>query len=128
VAADPAPGEAVAPGPELDALLHGDQSVVFVEAKWGSPEGTGQGRAGTATQMQLRCAFLERYGRAVYGDRQFVVLGVVVRDPIEASPPRDSELVVTRIIRWAELAEFSGHPAHDQLGAYVAWKRLHSGL
>jgi hypothetical protein len=41
-------------GPELDAILVGDRTVVFVEAKWGSPEGTGQGPSGTATQMQLR--------------------------------------------------------------------------
>lgn len=60
-------------------------------------------------RCRLRRAFVERYGRAVYGDRQFAVLGVVIRDPIETSPPRDSELVATRTIRWDELAEFLGH-------------------
>src|SRR4051812_25259492 len=29
-------------GPELDAVLEGDRTVVFVECKWGAPEGTGQ--------------------------------------------------------------------------------------
>jgi hypothetical protein len=124
----PHPEKPSAPGPELDALLHGDRSVVFVEAKWGSPEGIGQGPAGTATQMQLRRDFLERYGRRVYGDRRFMVVGVVLADPIEAAPPQDSEHVATRTIRWEELAEFPGHPAHDQLAAYLAWKRKHSGV
>lgn len=33
-------------GPELDAVLEGDRTVVFVECKWGSPEGRGQGPLG----------------------------------------------------------------------------------
>ncbi len=123
----PHPEKPSAPGPELDALLHGDRSVIFVEAKWGSPEGVGQGPAGTATQMQLRRDFLERYGRRIYGDRRFVVLGVVIADPIEVAAPPDSPHVATRTIRWEDLATFGEHPAHDQLAAYVTWKRQLSG-
>lgn len=40
----PHPEKPSAPGPGLDALLHGDRSVVYVEAKWGSSEGTGSFR------------------------------------------------------------------------------------
>ena len=124
----PHPEKPSAPGPELDAVLHGDQTVVYVEAKWGSPEGIGQGPSGTATQMQLRRDFLENYGKRIYGERQFLVLGVVLSDPIEAVTPPDTEHVVTRTLRWQDLAEFDARPAHNELADYVAWKRKLSGL
>jgi hypothetical protein len=123
----PHPQKPSAPGPELDVLIHGDRSVVFVEAKWGSPEGTGQGPTGTATQMQLRRDFLERYGCGIYGDRRFLVLGLVIADPIEATAPPDTTRVATRTLRWEELATFCEHPVYEQLAPYVAWKRRHSG-
>ena len=78
--------------------------------------------------MQLRRDFLEHYGRRIYGHRQFVVLGVVLADPIEVVSPPDSEHVRTRTLRWQDLAEFTLHPAHKELAAYVAWKRKHGHL
>jgi hypothetical protein len=42
----PHPDKPIAPGPELDAMLVAERTVVMVEAKWGSGEGTGQGVAG----------------------------------------------------------------------------------
>ncbi len=123
----PHPEKPSAPGPELDALLHGDRTVVYVEAKWGSPEGVGQGPGGTSTQMQLRRDFVENYGRRIYGARRFVVLGVVLQDLIEAITPGDSDHVTTRTIRWENLAEFSGRSAQGEFAHYLAWKRHHSG-
>jgi hypothetical protein len=77
----PHPQKPAAPGPELDALVDGNQVVVFVEAKWSSPEGTGQGPQGTATQMQLRREFFERWGAALHGGRGMVVLGPRAQRP-----------------------------------------------
>ena len=52
--------------------------------------------------MQLRRDFLERFGRRIYGDRQFVVLGVVLGDPIEAVTAPDAAHVRTRTLRWLD--------------------------
>jgi hypothetical protein len=113
-------------GPELDAVLEGDRTVVFVECKWGSPEGTGQGPDGTATQMGLRREYLERFGRAIYGERRFVVLGLVLGGSIEKVTPPDSEHVITRTLTWSELCGWSDHPMADELTAYFDWKLGHS--
>jgi len=107
----PHPEKPSAPGPELDVVLDGDEAVVFVEAKWGSSEDVAQGLGGVSTQMGLRRDFLEIYGRRIYGQRRFVVLGVVVADAIEAEPPVDSAHVLTRTITWAELCAFAEHPS-----------------
>jgi hypothetical protein len=122
----PHPQKPAAPGPELDVLLQGDRSVVYVEAKWGSPEGTGQGPGGTATQMGLRRDFLDNYGAKVYGDRRFAVVGAVVQDPVESATPPDTASVVTRTITWQELSTFGEHPMGGEFGDYLAWKRVHS--
>lgn len=113
-------------GPELDAVLVGDRAVAFVEAKWGSPEGTGQGPSGTATQMQLRREYLDRFGAQVFGERHFIVLGVVLEGAVEKVTPPDSERVVTRSLTWADLCDWNGHPMSDQLRAYYEWKLQNS--
>jgi hypothetical protein len=113
-------------GPELDAVIEGDRTVVFVEAKWGSPEGTGQGPSGTATQMQLRREYLERFGHSVYGGRRFMVLGVVLSGDVEKVTPADSEHVATRTITWSALCSWPEHPMARQLQAYFRWKLTHS--
>lgn len=56
------------------------------------------------------------------------MLGLVLDNPIEAVAPPDSQHVLTRPLRWDELASFAEHPAHDELAAYIAWKRKHSHL
>jgi hypothetical protein len=123
----PHPEKPAAPGPELDVVADGDDVVVFVEAKWGSPQGVGQGVDQTSTQMGLRRAFLERYGGRIYGDRRFIVMGVVVADPIEAGVLDDTaSAVVTRTITWSQLCGFAEHPVHAQLRPYLEWKLRHS--
>ena len=59
-------------------VVDGDRAVVFCGAKWRSKEGKGQGPSGTKTQLQLRRDFLGTIGPRVYGDRGFVVCGVVL--------------------------------------------------
>lgn len=76
--------------------------------------------------MGLRREYLERFGRAVYGDRRFLVLGVVLGGTLEEATPPDSEHVATRTITWSDRCGWPEHPAGDQLAAYFRWKLAHS--
>jgi hypothetical protein len=109
-------------GPELDIVLDGDRAVVFCEAKWRSKEAMNQGVDGTKSQMQLRRDFLGRIGPQVYGDRGFVVCGIVLDEPLAAVTPPDAHGVHTVSIRWAELASYPAHPKGDEFSRYLAWK------
>jgi hypothetical protein len=54
----PHPQKPSAPGPELDALLHGGRSVLFEEAKWGSPEESARGHP--EPRRRWNCALARR--------------------------------------------------------------------
>lgn len=110
-------------GPELDVVLDGDGAVVFCEAKWRSKEATNQGIDGTKSQLQLRRDFLGVIGPRVYGDRAFVVVGIVLDDALAAAVPPDANGVHTASLRWEELAEFARHPKREEFTRYLAWKR-----
>jgi hypothetical protein len=113
-------------GPELDAMLVGDQCVVLVEAKWRSREGVAQGRARDKTQMQLRREFLEKHGRAVFGGRDGVVLGVSWKEPVEAMSPSGSAQAATRELRWEDLAQCVGHPQGEEFARHYEWRASNS--
>ena len=83
-------------GPELDFVIDGNRCVVFGEVKWLATEGRGQGVMQDKGQMQLRREFLGKYGRRVYGERGFSVLGMSRGEPLERETPPDAEGVVTR--------------------------------
>ena len=88
----PHPENLASGGPEIDTTLIGDKTVVFIEAKWLSAEGTGQGQNRNKTQIQLRNEWFEQYGEAVLGHRIFVVLALTpFKNGISMSPT--SELV-----------------------------------
>jgi hypothetical protein len=110
-------------GPELDVVLDADTAVVFVEAKWRSKEATNQGITGTKSQLQLRRDFLGKIGRGVYGDRAFVVLGIVLDEPLAAVTPPDAQGVHTASLRWDDLAAYQHHPKHEEFARYLEWKR-----
>jgi len=125
----PHPDKSLPGGPELDFVLDGDRCVVFGEAKWLSGEGRGQGRAGDKGQMQLRREFFAKNGPAVYGEREFVVLGVSRSEGDLADSGGDGGgSAVTRSISWADLGAFDGHPKQDEFGRYLEWKTSHSRL
>ena len=92
----PHPDKSLPGGPELDFVIDGNRCVVFGEVKWLAAEGRGQGVMQDKGQMQLRREFLGKYGRRVYGERGFSVLGVSRGEPLERETPPDAEGVVTR--------------------------------
>lgn len=102
--------------------MDGEQAVVFLEAKWRSKEAKNQGLDKTKSQLQLRRDFLGRIGPRVYGDRVFVVVGIVLDEPLEEATPPDANGVVTASIRWDELATYAAHPKREEFDRYLSWK------
>jgi predicted RNase H-like nuclease len=103
-------------------VLDGDAAVVFCEAKWRSGQAMNQGVSGTKSQLQLRRDFLGVIGPRVYGERGFVVCGVVLDDPLAVEPP-DANEVHTASVTWEQLAGYDRHPRGDEFSRYLSWKR-----
>jgi hypothetical protein len=102
-------------GPELDAVLDGDDCVVFVEAKWLSPEGTGRGPDGTRVgQMHFREQFFRRWGEAVYRARGKVVLGTLISGALAPDRGPDDDAIAVRSVTWSKLADYPDHPNGDE--------------
>jgi hypothetical protein len=116
-------------GPELDAVLDGDDCVAFVEAKWLSKEGTGRGPdGGRVGQMHLRQRFFERWGNALYGDRGKLVLSVGLAGNLVPDQAPDEHGIAVRSMTWTALADYPAHPNGDEFARYLAWKLKHSPL
>ncbi len=114
-------------GPELDAVLDGDDCVILVEAKWLSPEGTGRGPNGTRVgQMHLRTEFFKRWGTALYGKRGKLVLAVGVAGYLAPDSGPDSKGIAVRSITWTDLAQYDAHPNGDEFARHLEWKLSHS--
>jgi len=122
----PHPDTLVSGGPELDALLVGDKTVLVVEAKWRSSEGKGQGKGGDKTQLGLRNEWLAKYGKQIFGDRTMVVLGVSAFDHDLLLPEPEAPWVTMAMLTWRDLTECSVHPHADEYARYHRWKVLHS--
>ena len=122
----PHPDTLVSGGPELDALLVGDKTVVMVEAKWKSGEGKGQGKSGKKTQLGLRNEWFAKYGRQVFGDRTMVVLGVSAYADDMALPEPDAPWINMEMVTWRDLTECDVHQHVDEYARYYRWKVQHS--
>jgi hypothetical protein len=118
----PHPDKPIAPGPELDVVLLGENVVVLVEAKWGSVEGKGQGVAGDKGQIQLRREFLTAYGRRIWGERGLLVLGVTLDSPLVVAEGPDRHNVAVASITWSQLTRWAGHPHSAEFARYLGWK------
>lgn len=114
-------------GPELDAVLDGDDCVVFVEAKWLSPEGTGRGPDGSRVgQMHLRQRFFARWGQALYDRRGKLALGLGLTGKLTPDHGPDEHGVAVRSLTWSDLASYHAHPNGGEFGRYLSWKLKHS--
>lgn len=123
----PHPDTLVSGGPEIDALLIGDQTVVAVEAKWMSPEGRGQGKAKDKSQLQLRNEFFAHLGRRVFGtSRTMVVAALSAFDHDLALPDPAAAWIRTVSYTWTDLAEEAPHPRLDEFARYYRWKAAHT--
>lgn len=117
----PHPDTHVPGGPELDALIQGDSFVVFVEAKWCSPEGSSQGKQHDKGQLQLREEFLAKLGRQFFGNVQFGVLAVSLNGNLVMSSRSGS--IPCWNITWAKLCTCPYHPAQPEVEDFYKWKR-----
>jgi hypothetical protein len=75
-----------------------------------------------AQPARARRDFLGGIGARVYGDRAFVVCGVVLEAPLAVEPP-DAHGVHTASVTWDEHAGYEDHPRADEFRRYLAWKR-----
>lgn len=123
----PHPDTLVSGGPEIDALVVGDRTVIAVEAKWQSGEGTGQGKARDKSQLQLRNEYFAKYGPQIYGrDRTFVVASLALTPDELALPEPLAPWIRTVGLTWSQLSECSAHPRVDEYARYYQWKVDHS--
>lgn len=122
----PHPDTLVSGGPELDALLVGNRTVIAVEAKWKSSEGRGQGKARDKTQLGLRNEWFAKYGRGIFGDRNVVVLGVSAFGDDMVMPPPLTPWIRMANLTWRDLTECRAHPHIDEYTRYYGWKVNHS--
>ena len=61
-------------------------------------------------------------GPRVYGKRAFLVVGIVLDEPLEEATPPDANGVHTASIRWDELSTYPAHPKADEFVRYLDWK------
>lgn len=119
----PHPDSLTQNGPELDFLIVGNQSILVGESKWRSGEGLWQGASGTATQLELRRAFLQRIGNPVFGSRVAAVLYVLLDDSQIPAALAHSSPIPAMSISWSTLASKVYHPFQSEFQRYYDWKR-----
>jgi hypothetical protein len=119
----PHPDTMGAGGPELDLLIVADSTVFIVESKWRSGEGRWQGMSGKQSQLQLRRQFIERCGPRLFGNRDCVLLYVVLDKTQQPLDNELSETVPSFSCEWAELCDWKGHPNSAEIRRYYEWKR-----
>ena len=123
----PHPDTLVSGGPEIDAVLIGDRTVIAVEAKWMSSEGKKQGKAKDKTQLRLRNEYFAKHGRQVFGpDRTFVVAALgVLPDDLELPQPLSPQ-IKTVALTWDQLCHCEPHPRRHEYQRYYQWKLRNS--
>lgn len=70
--------------------------------------------------------FLTKYGRNVYGEHGFVVLGLSLAERLERQTPPDADGLVTRSVTLTYWRATPQHPRSDEFSRYLSWKRQHS--
>lgn len=120
----PHPNEPGRPGPEIDAIADDPGGpLVFVEAKWDAPLGTGKGAAVGVRddQVLLRQAAL---ASTTQDGRRCLVLMVARAAMTTASYAPLPAVVATT---WQQLARCECHPHADEFREYLAWKERWAG-
>lgn len=117
----PHPDNLAPGGPEIDAGIVTENSVLLFEAKWRSSVGAKQGVKRDKDQIQLRGEFLAKYGSKFFPDRtELAVIGV----GLKAGAFKDTTPagIAFRSVTWKEICELPSHPHADELGRYFRWK------
>jgi hypothetical protein len=123
------PDTLVPGGPEIDFGIRTEDLVVLGEAKWLSAVGGKQGKKRDKDQIVLRKEFIEKYGKAVFGDvSTFVILMVAPRIGMicKREERREGLTIFFREIPWEWLCSIDEHPCREELPGYLAWKRKNS--
>ncbi len=123
----PHPDTLVPGGPEIDAGIVTENSVIFWEAKWLSQVGTAQGKERDKDQIQLRREFLAKYGARLFPNASVLaVIGVSLFTDCFCSTAPSNVLFMSTT--WEDLCSLSSHPFADEVKRYFEWKRNNSRL
>lgn len=116
-------------GPEIDVMLLTQDSMILLEAKWLSNEGTGQGKGKNRGQMELRRDLLTDRGlRALFPNcRHFALVGLSIYGGL-TNASNDDMPMVERDLTWEDLCSVAGHPCPKELKAHYQWRLEHSRL
>lgn len=116
-------------GPEIDVMLLTRDSIVLLEAKWLSNEGTGQGKDKNRGQMELRRDLLSKHGlRPLFPNcRHFALVGLSIYGGLTNVSVGDRS-IVERDLTWESLCSIAGHPCLEELKAHYLWRLNHSQL
>lgn len=120
----PHPDTLVPGGPEIDFGIQTEDVVVLGEAKWLSTIGGKQGAKRDKDQIVLMKEFMEKYGKAIFGDvSTFVILMVVpcVGMIRKREERREGLTIFFREIPWVWLCSIEEHPCCEELPRYLAW-------
>ncbi len=121
------PDNLVPGGPEIDAGILTENSILFWEAKWLSQVGTAQGKERDKDQIQLRGEFLAKYcGRLFPKASVLAVIGVSLFPGCFCNTGPGN--VLFRSTTWEHLCSLPSHPFADEVLHYFAWKKNNSRL
>jgi hypothetical protein len=108
-------------GPEIDATIQTDDSVILIEAKWRGSESRWQGADGLSTQIDLRHRFADTLGSRIYPGKRSLVVYVILDDSQRITPR--SGPVQTLCLKWKDLCNCDVHPMAGEVKRYYDWKR-----
>ena len=117
----PHPDTLVSGGPEIDAGILTENSLVLVEAKWKSAVGAKQGKMRDKDQIQLWGEFLQKYGQQVFPNRAVhAVVGISLFADAFSDTTPDS--IAFRSTTWERICDLRSHPYAEELNRYLKWK------
>jgi hypothetical protein len=114
-----------ASGPEADAMLIGDRTVVCIESKWRAGVGTAQGQQKDKTQLEMRAHTVREVATAG-GQQSALVLGIVPGGhPVLSSISLwngQSQGAEVRAVSWEDVVQLA-HPQRTVFEAQLVWRR-----
>lgn len=103
-------------GPEIDAILLGDNYLLLIECKWTSGIGKKQGVAKDKDQIQIRNLWKQKVGKKLYPNHQIEVVCVA------------NKMLTTEtehFIRWDSFCDFNNLPHKEQFSSYLNWRKTY---
>lgn len=119
--------EATASGPELDAEIQSEDSLIIIEAKWNSKVDAKLGTKGDRDQIGLRVDYCADLGQREFPSiRNWVVLGIGRSPHAFEGLTDDRSSVRVRAMSWDQIVDWFPSPLRDELHRYFRWRDEHA--